>query len=101
MIVYMYVRVFVLKLVMHLSFPRINKRLRITQTNSMSANFCQILPLFSDSLIGSTAIFFLCFSVRCVCVFERLELMPCRRLEVPTLTPPRPKIQLHTAWPEF
>lgn len=48
--------------VMHLSFPRINRRLRITflqvQTNSMSANYCQILPLLSDSLTGSTVIFF-------------------------------------------
>lgn len=76
MVVYMYARVFVLKPVMHLSFPGINRRLRITllqvQTNSMSANYCQILPLLSDSLTGSTVIFFFFVSLSDMNVFLKV-----------------------------
>lgn len=70
------------------------------QTNSTSVNDCQILPLLLSGFTASTVIFFLCFSVRhicvCVSVFGSLVVMPWR-VEVPTLTPPRPEIQLHTS----
>lgn len=44
------------------------------QTNSMSVNDCQILPLLLSGFTASTVIFFLCFSVRhiraCKCFWK-------------------------------
>ncbi len=69
------------------------------QTNSTSVNNCQILLVLLSGVTANTVIFFFSFlsdMYVCVSVFVSLIVMPWR-VEVHTLTPPRPGIQLHTS----